>query len=389
MKVLMLDPSGSTVQVTHNLANALAEQGCEVHVYTSPYWARGMERCKKKYTEHVFFSRRTQFRAYEANSGVARGFWKVARFLDHAWNMLRLVRIARDYDLVHAHILTIAAFDGPCLRLIARRTPVAYTAHELLPHDTRQVKLKSAILRLLYKVPSLFFVHNAATEEGLVRRFNVPAEKIVRIPHGSLQHLLELPISWKADSNSSRTLLFLGKIRRDKGLDTLLEAAVLLRERGIPFRLLVAGYPNINMEPFLNFVREKSVESQVEFRLGYIEETELVNLFAEATVVVLPYRNVAQSGVAIGACTMGKAIVATGIGGLREMVEEAKNGRLIAVDNPRELADAVADLLANSQLRREMEANSRTYAANQLSWRPIASTTVAAYKSVTVENRSK
>lgn len=380
-KILFLDPSGSSVQVTHNLCNALVEQGCEVEVFTAPYWARSVERCARKYRLNVFFSRRTQFAAYEAKNKLAALFWKTLRFFGHAWSMMRLVVVSRKYDGVHVQILTVPAFDGFCLWLISQRTPLAYTAHDLIPHDTRCRGLKAAIFRRIYRLPDVFFVHTAGTAEGLTKSFGVAPEKIIRIRHGNLQHLLELPAG-SGRVGEKPVLLFLGKIRRDKGLDVLLEAAATLRDRRLEFKVLVAGHPHIDMAPIFRFVKERELETIVEFRLGYIEEADLPGYFSQATLVVLPYREVAQSGVAIGACTFGKAIVATKCGGLEEMVGEAGNGLLVSLDNAEELARAIAQLLANPALRREMEKNSRAYALGPLSWQAIAKNTIEGYEGV-------
>jgi glycosyltransferase involved in cell wall biosynthesis len=162
---------------------------------------------------------------------------------------------------------------------------------------------------------------------------------------------------------------------------------MLLQQRGIPFHLLVVGHPNINMQPFFKFVKKNNLAKEVEFRLGYIEEADLPGYFSAATIVVLPYREVSQSGVAIGACTFGRAIIATKIGGLKEMVDEAKNGLLVSVDDPFELATALEDLLASESLRREFEQNSKRYSNEALSWSEIAALTANSYRSLSESTR--
>jgi hypothetical protein len=61
----------------------------------------------------------------------------------------------------------------------------------------------------------------------------------------------------------------------------------------------------------------------VDFRLGYLAEQAFADYVSRATVVALPYRRIEQSGVAIAACTFGKAIVATRCGGFAAHSDQA------------------------------------------------------------------
>ena len=387
----MLDPSGSVNQVTHNLCNALADEGLDVHLYTGPNWARSVSMCSpRKYSPHVIFYRRTQIKAYEANSAVARHFWRALRFLGHMWGMARILRISSGFDVVHVQFLPVPAFDLIVLRLLSRKKPVLYTVHDVLPHDGQNKAANRGIFERIYGVPMVLFVHTQATAESLTTNFHVTPSRIIKIEHGSLQHLRELaPIKPNGLNFDDRpSLLFLGKIRHDKGLDVLLRAMSLLRQRAVDCSLLIVGYPNVPMEPYLSMVRDLGIENMVQFRLGYIQEAEVAYLFASATLVVLPYRQADQSGVAIGACTFGKALVASRCGGLKELVEESRSGILVEPEDPEQLATALATLLQDPKRRSEMEAQALAFARERLSWSGPAQRTKAAYlQSIKVRTR--
>jgi glycosyltransferase involved in cell wall biosynthesis len=69
------------------------------------------------------------------------------------------------------------------------------------------------------------------------------------------------------------------------------------------------------------------------------------------------------------------------------MVDEAKNGLLVSVDDPFELATALEDLLASESLRREFEQNSKRYSNEALSWSEIAALTANSYRSLSESTR--
>lgn len=382
LKVLMLDPSAATAAVTHNVCNALGAVGCEVDFFTAPYWERSVGRCfTRNYRPRVVFYRHTQSRSYESGNGLSRGLWRAMRLVGHVATMAKVVVLARRFDIVHVQWLPVPPVDALFLWLISRRTPVAYTVHNLLPHDSRKSPSLKALYRMIYRIPKVLFVHTQHTARGLTSDFNVPANRVVQIRHGSMEHLLDLPRngSDRGARTEASTILFLGQIQPYKGLDTLLRAAARLRSRVRDFRLLVAGRPRVDMAPYIELIRQLDLGDLVELRLGYIEENELPQLFERASVVVFPYRAVDQSGVAVAACTLGRAIVATACGGLEEIVREADNGILVPVEDAGALAHALATVLENDGVRERFEENSSKYARTALSCARIAEQIVAGY----------
>jgi glycosyltransferase involved in cell wall biosynthesis len=381
LRVLMLDAAGSSVQVTHNLANHLGELGCEVEVFTAPHWLRAVSACQPgSYRTRVVFYRGTQFQSYEARSAVAKHFWRIVRLIQHAAAMRAIYSMARHFDVVHTQILPVPLLDYFCLRLIARHTPVVCTVHELVPHGSRLQRFTGEVLKAIYRRASLLFVYTNHTRDRLVRQLGIAANKIVRIPHGNLEHMVELKGSTSYSEQPVPVILFIGGIRRDKGLDILIRAAGHLRKRVRSFKVCVAGTPGFDLSTIRKLVADLELQDLVDFHLGYLPEREFADYLSTATVVALPYRRIEQSGVAIAACTFGKAIVATRCGGVEELVTAARNGLLVPVDDPVALAEALAVLLVDHEKRRLFESRSFEYAREALSWEPIARQTTTGYR---------
>lgn len=378
----MLDPSGSSVQVTHNLCNYLAEQGCQVDVFTGPHWRRAEKTSPVvRYQSHVTFYKRTQLRSYAARGFPNRLFWKMMRLGSHAWSMLRIWLLARRFDVVHVQFLPLPVFDYLCLRFISGRAPVVCTVHEVVPHDARFRRMSAFVFRAIYRHARILFAHTEATQTKLIHDYGIDPSRIVRIEHGNLEHLLDPTVQYNGNSRSHPlTILFLGQIRRDKGLDVLVEAAAMLRQRVPAFRLQIVGAPGFDLSSIRRQIQERGLEDLVEFHLAYVSDPEFAKYLMNATVVALPYRRIEQSGVAVAACTLGKAIVATRCGGLQEMVEQAGNGLLVPIDDACALAEALETVLTDPEKRSFFEASSTRYAQTVLSWKPIAEKTVSGYR---------
>ena len=384
----MLDPSGSSVNSTHNLCNHLARLNCKIQVFTAPHWLRITgDEPGGDYQKRITFSRGTQLRSYKARTVVSKFLWRIFRLAQHAVGMLKVCSIARQFDLVHTQILPVPMFDFFCLWLISRRTPVISTVHELVPHGSKFRKMTGLAFKRIYRLASVLFVFADCTRDKLIDEYGIAPEKIVRIPHGNAEHMLGYDEGPACDSSAPPNILFIGGIRPDKGLDVLIESAAILRTKFPDFKIRVAGTPGLDIALIRKMVADLKLEDLVEFNLGFVPEPEFANYLRRATIVALPYRRIEQSGIAAAACTFGKAIVATRCGGLEELVTEAGNGLLVPIDDPSAFADALFVLLTDPDKRRAYETRSRVYSEQSLSWNSIASKTVIAYEA-TVNRRA-
>jgi len=141
---------------------------------------------------------------------------------------------------------------------------------------------------------------------------------------------------------------YLGRLSREKGLDILIRAVAGL-EAG---RLIVVGDG-----PEAEGLRRLAAElgtSRVEFA-GYRSGEELKRILAESQFVVLPSRWYENLPFAVmEAFASSKAVVASRIGGIPEMVDDGVNGLLFPVGDARALAASLRRMLGDRRLREEM-----------------------------------
>ena len=151
--------------------------------------------------------------------------------------------------------------------------------------------------------------------------------------------------------------LFFGIIRRDKGIETLLEAVAGMGEE--EFRLLIAGYPMEYSGPeVMELVRRAGAASRVILRLGYVAAPDVPVYFGAADVLVLPYARSYRGGsgpLTKGACAYGRPVIATDVSGMGGFVRRHAIGLVCPPGSSESLAQRMRECLKMAPAdRREM-----------------------------------
>jgi glycosyltransferase involved in cell wall biosynthesis len=139
------------------------------------------------------------------------------------------------------------------------------------------------------------------------------------------------------------------------GVNVAVDAARLLRDRGVEFVLLIAGYGPMRKE-LDSQVRSAGLENHVRF-LGAVSTSEMPGWCARATVVVVP--SVPSKGVeeatsisAIEGQAVGRPVVASDLGGLREVITNDVNGLLSPPGNAEPLPTPCSACCRTARWRR-------------------------------------
>jgi glycosyltransferase involved in cell wall biosynthesis len=157
----------------------------------------------------------------------------------------------------------------------------------------------------------------------------------------------------------------------DKGVGVFVEAAALLRGRGIPGRFVLVGEPDpgnprsIPVEQLRSWADEGAVE-------WWGRQDDMPRVFAEANLVVLPtYYREGVPRVLLEAASSGRALVATDMPGCREVVRDGVNGLLVPPRDAAGLSDALAVLLCDAELRAEYGRAGRAIVEAEFSERSV------------------
>jgi glycosyltransferase involved in cell wall biosynthesis len=149
---------------------------------------------------------------------------------------------------------------------------------------------------------------------------------------------------------NAERLLYVGRFAPEKSVETLIDAVALLRSDGRDVSLdLVGAGPSL--ADLQSRTRELGVAGSVIFHGPISERALLYAMFDQAAVFVLPSLSEGLGCVLLEAMARGVPIVATAVGGIPELVKEAHSGLLVPPGQPRPLADAIARMLSDDDLR--------------------------------------
>jgi glycosyltransferase involved in cell wall biosynthesis len=250
-------------------------------------------------------------------------------------------RAAREADLVHAHWLpagVVAAAAGRpfVVQLWGTDVELARRAPWLARRVLRRARLVICASHELA---------GAARELG--------ARTVRVIPSG-----VDVPDA-VTEPDDPPHVLYAGRLSEEKGVLELVEAA-----RGLP--LVVAG--------------DGPLRDRVPGALGWVAHDELLGLYERAAVVVCPSRREGFGVVCAEAMSYGRPVVASAVGGLRDLVVDGETGLLVPPRDVPALRAALERLLGDPELRRRLGTAAREGAREALSWDRSVSLTLQAYE---------
>jgi glycosyltransferase involved in cell wall biosynthesis len=391
VRVHIVDPSAYTPPYDHALCSALGAAGAEVELYTS-HFAHGPVAPADGYERSELF--------YRAASRVPEArLRRVVKLAEHVPYMLRYRRVARAADVVHFQWLAVQHLDGwllPRRRSPGVRRPLVLTAHDILPREARPGQ--RAAQRRLYDHFDAIVVHSEHGRRRLTDELGVNRERVHVIPHGVFEHLAVDAgagadgagvASGAADGAAPRSpapfatdrpvVLCFGLMRPYKGIDLLLEAW-----RGIEgAELWIAGAPRMDITAL-----RANAPPGVRFVPRFIGDDELPAYFRCADLVVLPYREIDQSGVLFTALAFGKPLLLSDVGGFPEIAATGA-ARTFPAGDAAALHNGLRELLGDEDARAAMAERTRTLASGEYSWQSVARRTLDLYEALLGENCSR
>ena len=154
-------------------------------------------------------------------------------------------------------------------------------------------------------------------------------------------------------------VLFLGRILPYKGLPLFVDAAELLRQRGIPVDIGVFGSGDLGAEAS----RLAKLGAEVVNR--WIAEDEFAAILRRYDVVVLSHTEASQSGIVAAAFGAGLPVIVTPVGGLAGQVSPGVNGLIAAGVTPDAVAAAIAQLVEDGEMLRRLQNGVRATAQSR------------------------
>ncbi|MFZ6021555.1 MAG: glycosyltransferase family 4 protein [Chloroflexota bacterium] len=223
-----------------------------------------------------------------------------------------------------------------------------------------------AIFRLLIRLPNAVLI---LSSEWKKLREICPSCKTYLLPNAiDLKPYLPLARNrFNQPNHSSPTqILFLGHIGKAKGSFVLVETAKILKEKGEDFFIHLVGSELTKGEivSLQKMIEEFNLEDVIQIHPPAFGEQKL-GFFRHADVFAYPSFHEGIPLAVIEAMACGLPVVATRVGGLPDLIQEGINGFLVPPGQPDALADKIAILIRDDNLRQKMQKESYRLAEGQ------------------------
>ncbi len=236
-----------------------------------------------------------------------------------------------------------------------------FLCHNVLPHEP--AFWNRWVARRVLQAGDGFVVQSereAARLRDLLPRGEAATIRVV--PHPSYRALARGSTMEREEARSllnlreeTKAILFFGLVRPYKGVDLLIEALPALRERA-PAHLFIVGEWWMPVEPLVARIAALGLEDVVTIVDRYIPNEALAPYFRAADVAVFPYRHATGSGAVQLALGFGLPIVASDVGGVRELVDESKGHILVTPEDADALVQGLQRILRGEASREDQGA---------------------------------
>lgn len=261
-------------------------------------------------------------------------------------------------DIVHVHTPISLGYSG--LKAADRlNLPSIGTFHTLLPEYTHYISenLDFLLRTIGWKYLTWFY--------GQFDTVTVPSNplKTTLESHGLKNVKVvsnSVDVNYFSPGKSSTdeiSILYVGRIGKEKKLEVLIEAADYLKDSHPEaiFRIVGKGP---DKEWYENLVEKKGLSENFFFE-GYLSDSELIKAYQECNIFAMPSDTETQGLVAIEAMACGKPVVGANARGLRNTISHGEEGYLFQPGNPRSLSKYMDKLLEDEELRRELGKKAR------------------------------
>lgn len=268
--------------------------------------------------------------------------------------MLSLIRLTfallsdRKIKIIHIHGASYGSFYRKYIIFIIGRyifrKKIIYHIHGggFKKFNESRNRLSKLLIKNLLASADIVICLSQSWMEYFRQNFNF--KKLVILPN-----IIDFPkIKSDPSPHAVMTLLFLGLICREKGIFDVVE--VIAKNKGqfrTRMKLFIGG--NGEVRQLTELIGRHQIEDMVEF-LGWISDDRKVNVLNNSDVYILPSYDEGLPVSILESMSYGKAIIATKVGGIPEIVKNNMNGLLIEPGNQEQLTEAIDVFLKNPEL---------------------------------------
>lgn len=269
-------------------------------------------------------------------------------------SLLAFGKVMREFrpDIVHIQTLDFQMTASVLLGL--GKTPAVMTLHAYTVfnafHENRtaleyaSLSVKKAVTLQLLRTHVSRFLCPCAFMAGMAKQYGLPGVSVV--PYG-------IPLLRYAPLPRQNTVLYLGRLFEDKGIEYLLRA-IPLAAGSVPDMALYIVGEGYDQTRLQSLTRQLNIADKVNF-LGKVKNAMAQDYYRYSKIVVIPSIRAENFPlVALEAMSMGRPIIGTCDGGLPDLIDDGRTGFIVERRNPRQIADKLVYLLKHPNIAGRM-----------------------------------
>lgn len=304
----------------------------------------------------------------------------VVRLLEK--NMMRILANER-FDLIHAHSPALCGLAAARVAAVAG-IPFVYEIRSFWEDGLPQ---KPTSLR--YRLTRFLESHAAKRANAVVAiarpmlrdlaSRGIPQEKLFLVPNGVdvarfAPRAYDQALAKELHLEDTPTLGFIGTFFPWEGVAWLVQATAALHARGVPCKLLIIG-DGAEADGVRNAIEQVNAEGFVTY-LGRVPHEDIERYYSILDVLVYPRRSSRITEMVtplkpLEAMALGKAVLGSNVGGIRELIEPEKTGALFESGDIDDFCRQATRLLQDQKLRRVLGRNARAKVCAESNWTTV------------------
>jgi len=281
------------------------------------------------------------------------------------------------FDFLHAHDWLVGAASIALKESLS--VPLLTTIHATEHgrnngiHTDMQQFIHDKEQRLILESDQII-VCSEYMREGLISIFNAQDEKITVIPNGIEPLKVERNIEdFFPELKQKKYIFSIGRIVKEKGFETILEAAAFAKEMGLKCFFVVAGKGPM-LETYQQQITARKLDKYAAF-VGYITDEQRNALIQGSEMAVIPSLYEPFGIAALETMILGKPTIVSNTGGMKGIVKHFQTGLLMVPGDAKSLLEQIDFLMNNPEKAEEIGGKGREIVKSLYGWKRIASET--------------
>ncbi len=324
---------GGISDSTHSLVNQMSNQNISCEVWTF-----------KLLYPKLFFPGKTQY-----SQEVFKSDFKIVRQIN-TLNPINWINTAKKINKIGptkiifrywTPLLSISYFIISCL--LNNKRKVIGLVDNWSSHE--KILFEGFFRKLFIKSCDSFISFSENVGNNLKKNTN---KKVLSLFHPINNHLPKKISKAEALSNlnlpSMKYILFIGLVRKYKGVETLIKAFHYVSKEHEDLKLIIAGEFYDDITIYNKLIRRKDFEDKVIIDNNFLESSKIRDYICASDLIVQPYKKASQSGITPVAYFYDTPLVVSDIEGLREIIINDSSGEIFD-ETPSNLAIAIKNCI--------------------------------------------